>query len=154
MIILSGVSSGAKEYATSVNHAGLKDDMPSMVADEKLSEHFEDALAVPAILVFHNGDGLTEANMETIDAINKDVDEAELEGVKETVLVYEFPDDVKQTFISENETTFILPVNLYDDLERDVINTAVNDIDEIANNRLRSEERRVGKECKFVWSYS
>jgi len=139
MIILSGVSSGAKEYATSVNHAGLKDDMPSMVADEKLSEHFEDALAVPAILVFHNGDGLTEANMETIDAINKDVDEAELEGVKETVLVYEFPDDVKQTFISENETTFILPVNLYDDLERDVINTAVNDIDEIANNRLDSD---------------
>src|SRR5699024_1994099 len=105
MIILSGVSSGAKEYATSVNHAGLKDDMPSMDADDKLSEHLEDALAVPAILVVHNGDGLTEANMETIDAINKDVDEAELEGVKETVLVYEFPDDVKQTFISENETT-------------------------------------------------
>src|SRR5690625_7612536 len=77
--------------------------------------------------------------METIDDINKKVDEVEFEGVKETVLVYEFPDDVKQTFISENETTFILPVNLYDDLERDVINTAVNDIDEIANNRLDSD---------------
>src|SRR5699024_10662907 len=110
MIILSGVSSGAKEYATSVNHAGLKDDMPSMVADEKLSEHFEDAFAVPAILVFHNGDGLTEANMATIDAINKDVDEAELEGVKETVVVYECPDDVKQPVISEHETTFSVPV--------------------------------------------
>src|SRR5699024_7030027 len=139
MIILSGVSSGAKEYATSVNHAGLKDDMPSMVADEKLSEHFEDALAVPAILVFHNGDGLTEANMETIDAINKDVDEAELEGVKQMVLVYKFPDDEKRTFSSVYDTTFILSINLYDELERDVINTAVYEIDEIANNRLDSD---------------
>src|SRR5699024_607355 len=113
--------------------------MPSMVDGETLSEPFADALAVPAILVFHNGDGLTEANMETIDAINKDVDEAEREGVKETVLVYEFPDDVKQRVISENETTSTLPVNIYGDLERDVINTAVNDIDEIANNRLDSD---------------
>lgn len=52
MIILSGIFSGAKEYSTGVNHAGLKDDTPSMVADDKLVEYFADDLAVPAILVF------------------------------------------------------------------------------------------------------
>src|SRR5699024_12790723 len=114
-----------------------------MIAQEKLAEHFEGDLGVPAILVFHNEKGLTDSNMEMIDHINKKIDEASFEGVQETILVYEFSEDIKQTFVSENGTTFILPVKLFDDLERKVINTTVNDI-----NDLRSEERRVGKECR------
>src|SRR5699024_1537554 len=112
MIGLSGASSGAKEYATSINHAGLKDDTPSMIAQDKLAEHFEGDLGVPAILVFHNEKGLTDSNMEVIDHINKKIDEASFEGVQETILVYEFSEDIKQTFVSENGTTFILPVKL------------------------------------------
>lgn len=139
MIGLSGMSSGAKEYATSINHAGLKDDTPSMIADEKLAEHFKDDLGVPAILVFHNESGLTETNLEKIDIINKQIDDASFEGVKETILVDEFSEEVKQTFISENETTFILPVKLFDDLERKVINTTVNDINDLAQKSLNSE---------------
>src|SRR5690625_7722344 len=96
MIGLSGMSLGAKEYATSINNAGLKDDTPSMIADEKLAEHFKDDLGVPAILVFHNEKGLTETNLEKIETINKQIDEASFEGVKETILVYEFSEEVKQ----------------------------------------------------------
>lgn len=139
MIGLSGMSSGAKEYATSINNAGLKDDAPSMIADEKLAEHFKDDLGVPAILVFHNEKGLTEADLEKIDSINKQIDDASFEGVRETILVYEFSEEVKQTFISENETTFILPVKLFDDLERKVINTTVNDINDLAQESLKGE---------------
>lgn len=139
MIGLSGMSSGAKEYATSINHAGLKEDAPSMIAKEKLGEHFKDDLGVPAILVFHNEKGLTETNFEVIDHINKQIDEASFEGVQETVLVYEFSEEVKQTFISENGTTFILPVKLFDDLERKVINTTVNDMNDLAQDALTNE---------------
>lgn len=139
MIGLSGASSGAKEYATSINHAGLKDDAPSMIAQEKLAEHFEGDLGVPAILVFHNEKGLTDSNMEMIDHINKKIDEASFEGVQETILVYEFSEDIKETFVSENGTTFILPVKLFDDLERKVINTTVNDINDLAQDELAAE---------------
>lgn len=139
MIGLSGMSSGAKEYATSINHAGLKDDTPSMIADAKLAEHFKDDLGAPAIFVFHNEKGLTESNLEKIESINKQIDDASFEGVKETILVYEFSEEVKQTFISENGTTFILPVNLLDDLERKVIHTTVNEMNDLAQESLSSE---------------
>lgn len=139
MIVLSGMSLGAKEYATSINNSGLKKDAPSMVADEKLAKHFADDMGVPAILVFHNKEGLSESNLAEIYNINKLINEAEFEGVKETILVYEFSEDVKKTFISENNTTFILPVKLFDDLERKVINTTVNDINDLAQKSLANE---------------
>src|SRR5690625_7211526 len=110
-----------------------------MIADEKLAEHFKDDLGVPAILVFHNEKGLTETNLEKIETINKQIDEASFEGVKETILVYEFSEEVKQTIISENETTFILPVKLFDDLERKEINTTVNDMNDITQKSLNIE---------------
>lgn len=145
MIALSGMSAGAKEYATSVNHAGLKDDTPSMIAEAKLAEYFKDDLGTPAILVFNNEAGLTEANLEQIESVNKKIDSASFDGVKETTLVYEFSDDVKETFISDNGTTFILPVVLFDDLERKVINTTVNDINDLVQADLGDESDMVMK---------
>ena len=145
MIALSGMSAGAKEYATSVNHAGLKDDRPSMIADAKLAEYFKDDLGTPAILVFNNEAGLTEENLAQIESLNKEIDAASFEGVKETTLVYEFSDDVKETFISDNGRTFILPVVLFDDLERKVINTTVNDINDLVQADLAKESDMVMK---------
>ncbi|MBE1555525.1 MMPL family transporter [Sporosarcina limicola] len=139
-IAVSGLSSGAKDYATSINNTGLPDDAESMVAENKLQIHFKGEIGVPAILVFHNENGLTDQDLKQIDGINEKLETASLTGVKEVIPVYEFSEELKSTFISKNKTTFILPVNLKDGLERKVINTTIKDINSIANKELKENK--------------
>lgn len=144
-IAVSGLSSGASEYATSINDTGLPNDAKSLIAEEKLQNHFKGDAGVPAILVFHNEDGLTDQDFEQIDTINENLENASLKDVKEVIPVYTFTEEIKSTFISENDTTFILPVNLKDGLERSVINTTIKEINSIADKVIHNNENLILK---------
>src|SRR5690625_3890592 len=144
-IAVSGLSSGASEYATSINDTGLPNDAQSLIAEEKLQSHFKGDAGVPAILVFHNEDGLTDQDFEQIDTINENLENASLKDVKEVIPVYTFTEEIKSTFISENDTTFILPVNLKDGLERSVINTTIKEINSIADKEIHNNENLILK---------
>lgn len=144
-IAVSGLSSGAKDYATSINNTGLPKDADSIIAEDKLQTYFSSEIGVPAILVFHNEDGLTPEDLKQIDIINENIEKASLKDVKEVIPVYAFSDEIKSTFISKNETTFILPVNLKDGLERKVINATIKDINKIAAKQLKDNKDLVLK---------
>lgn len=139
-IAVSGLSSGAKEYATSINNTGLPEDSDSLVAEEKVQTYFKGEAGVPAILVFHNENGLTDQDIKQIDIINENIEGSSLKEIKEVISVHEFSDELKSTFISENKTTFILPVNLNEGLERKVINATIKDINSIANKELKNNK--------------
>lgn len=144
-IAVSGLSSGAKEYATSINNTGLPEDSESLVAEEKLQTYFEGETGVPAILVFHNEQGLTDEDLKQIDTINEYIEQSSLKEIREVTPVYNLPDEVKKTFMSDNETTFILPVSLNEGLERKVINGTIKDINSMAQEELKDNEDLVLK---------
>ena len=83
---------------------------------------------------------LTSEDLKQIDIINENIEIASLKDVKEVIPVYAFTDEIKSTFISENETTFILPVNLKDGLERKVINATIKDINKIAIKQIKDNK--------------
>lgn len=139
MIVASGLSPGAKQYATSIDETGLPSDARSMIAKEKITSYFKGDDGVPALLVFHQEDGLEE-ELQGIDLVSQAIDQENLEEIKEVVPVHNFPDELKRTFMSENETTFILPVNLKEGLERSDTNRTIKKINQIATDEIQDYE--------------
>lgn len=139
-IIISGFSSGAKQYATSINDTGLPSEAKSMVAEEKLKTYFKGDIGAPALLVFHKEKGLTAEDLQQIDTVNKKIEANKRKSIKEVVPVYQLPEQAKLTFMSENKTTMILPVNLKDGLERKEINQTVKEIKKIANEEIADQK--------------
>src|SRR5699024_10514904 len=104
MIVASGLSPGATQYATRIDETGLPSDARSMIDKEKITSYFKGDDGVPALLVFHQEDGLEE-ELQGIDLVSQAIDQENLEEIKEVVPVHNFPDELKRTFMSENETT-------------------------------------------------
>lgn len=139
-MLLGWLAPSASDYATSVNESGLPEDSVSLKADEKIQEYFPEDKGTPALLVFNKKGEFTEADFAIIDQVSKKLAEAELKGVKAVVPFHQMPPQAKASFLSENNTTLILPVSLKENLERSTINDNIKKIGQLAKKELKGQE--------------
>lgn len=140
-LLMGWLAPGASDYATSINESGLPEDSVSLKADEKIKEHFPEDKGTPALLVFNKKKGeFAESDFAVIDEISRKIEEAELDPVKAVVPFHQMPPQAKASFLSENNTTLILPVSLKENLERAAINETIKDLGKLAKEELKSSE--------------
>jgi putative drug exporter of the RND superfamily len=139
-LLLGWLAPSASEYATSINQSGLPENSVSLKADEKIQEYFPEDKGTPALLVFNKKEEFTKDDFAIIDHVSQKLTEAELEGVKAVVPFHQLPPEAKASFLSENNSTLILPVSLKENLERSTINSNIIKIGKLAKKELEGQE--------------
>lgn len=96
------------------NFQSLPDEAQSIIAQKKLDEYFPNDQGTPGIYVFHNpnGDLVVENVITIIDGIKG----AEIEGIADIIDLSQLPPQATAAFLSEDQSTMIIPVNLEPDL--------------------------------------
>lgn len=136
-VLISGVAKTAKTYSTN-GGSGLPNDAASMIAEQNLDQYFQDDRGLPALLVFHRDSKLTENDFSTIGKVTQEIQNQELETIKEVLPFAKLPMTVKQSLLSEDQTTLLVPVMLKTDLEMDEINETVTKINDVSKPLLQN----------------
>ncbi|MDN7227303.1 MMPL family transporter [Planococcus sp. N064] len=92
------------------NFQSLPDDAQSIIADQKLKEHFPDDQGTPGILVFHNAEG--DVDLTAVQDILAGITDAKIEGIDSIVDISQLPPPALAGFYSEDNTTMIIPMTL------------------------------------------
>lgn len=135
--VLSGIAQPAKEYAVNVNGSGLPAEAQSVIANEKLEKYFSQDQGTPALIVFYNENGIKEKEMETIGKISEKINgDNQLEYLKSIMPFSSLPMPVKQSLLSEDGTTLLLPALLEDEMEMKDIQNSIKRLKEIIHANL------------------
>ncbi|QKG85545.1 MMPL family transporter [Kroppenstedtia pulmonis] len=134
-ILISGLSFGAKKYAVNVSGGDLPDQAKSIVASKELEHYFPEEGGAPALLVFHNKDGLKSEDLKQVGEMSGYLHSDDAPNtIKESPPYHQFPEPVQQAFLSDDKTTLTLPVVLKDGLEMDDINETVTTLQKKGNS--------------------
>lgn len=127
-LILTGLlgtfAPNAKEYEVS-SIDSLPDDAPSVIAQNKLDEYFEGNDGIPAILVFQSSD---ELQLEDLTAFIHEIEQADINGLKEVIPLAALPLQAIDSFFSEDRTTALLPLSFEPSLENRDIKESLENI--------------------------
>ncbi|MFG6116134.1 MMPL family transporter [Halobacillus sp. MO56] len=139
MLVLSSMAPGARDQAVNATGEGLPEEAQSVIADEKVQEHFDDSDSLPAILVFHQPDGLNDEGLAKVGEGLQALDElpAEQQEMIKGVLPFsQMPPQVQQSFLSDDETTLVMPAELKAGLEMEQVNDLVVEMEETIQQGL------------------
>lgn len=111
LVLMIGISAGPKlgDYKVT-NFQSLPDEAASIIADNKIDELFPNEQGTPGILVFHNSDG--DINIEEVKEILSGIEAENIEGIDQIVPIAQLPEQALASFISEDKSTMIVPMNL------------------------------------------
>ncbi|MEK4523790.1 MMPL family transporter [Psychrobacillus sp. FSL W7-1457] len=137
LVLMIGLSAGPQlgEYKVT-NFQSLPDDAASIIASEKLDEYFPNDQGTPGILVFHNEDG--EVNVESVKSILEGIQQANIDGIDTIVDIASLPEQALASFISENGSTMIVPMNLEAGLGNDQYAEINDEASKIGNDIAES----------------
>ena len=137
LVLMIGLSAGPQlgEYKVT-NFQSLPDDAASIIASEKLDEYFPNDQGTPGILVFHNEDG--EVNVESVKNILEGIQQANIDGIDTIVDIASLPEQALVSFISENRSTMIVPMNLEAGLGNDQYAEINDEASKIGNDIAKS----------------
>lgn len=96
------------------NFQSLPDEAQSIIAQKKLDEYFPNDQGTPGIYVFHNPNG--DLVVENVTTIIDGIKGAEIEGIADIIDLSQLPPQATAAFLSEDQSTMIIPVNLEPDL--------------------------------------
>jgi len=127
-IVLSAVAPGGNEFVAANKDAGLPADSESIIAEQKLEKYFPQDGGLPLFTVFYDENGLTDEDIlgfaEVLESLQVDSGFGEVEVIPLTKLQPE----IRGTFLSEDSTTFFVPLTLPSDLESKELNSLVKTI--------------------------
>lgn len=111
LAIMTGLSAGPQlgDYKVT-DFQSLPDDVESIITQNKLDEYFPNDQGTPGIYVFHNEDG--ELVIEDVVEIIGGIKEENIEGIAEVVDISMLPPQALEAFLSEDNSTMIIPMNL------------------------------------------
>ncbi|WP_298471072.1 MMPL family transporter [Psychrobacillus sp. FSL K6-4046] len=137
LVLMIGLSAGPQlgEYKVT-NFQSLPDDAASIIASEKLDKYFPNDQGTPGILVFHNEDG--EVNVESVKNILEGIQQANIDGIDTIVDIASLPEQALVSFISENRSTMIVPMNLEAGLGNDQYAEINDEASKIGNDIAKS----------------
>jgi putative drug exporter of the RND superfamily len=129
-VLLGTFAPSAKDYeVTSI--ASLSDDTKSIIAQNKVDQYFKENDGIPAILVFQSKEDIVE--IAHLTKFFEGLDEGNIEGIKEIVPLTSMPPQATSNFISEDQTTVIIPLTFESSLENKEIRTATEKILKLAD---------------------
>src|SRR5690625_3193822 len=127
-IILSVLAPSARDYEVS-RLEPFPDDMQSVIAEQKLDHYFKDTDNIPAILVFQSEEKNIQPE-ELYDAV-KVISDQQIHGLEHTVPIDKMHPEALQAFLSDDETTALMPMNFNSSLDTDEIKDSIEQIYEV-----------------------
>ncbi|UOE53702.1 MMPL family transporter [Bacillus sp. CMF12] len=118
LVLMIGLSAGPKlgDYKTN-NFQSLPDEAKSIIAENKTEEYFPNKQGTPGILVFHNENG--EVDIEEVKQILEGIMLEDIDGIKTIIDISKLPPQALGSFISEDKSTMIVPMELENGLGND-----------------------------------
>jgi putative drug exporter of the RND superfamily len=117
-VLLAVLAPGAKDYeVTKID--SIPKEAKSVIAQNKVDQYFKDSEGIPAILVFQSDD---RVEISQLASFIEDVEK--MDGVKEVVPLTSMPPQATASFLSEDQTTLILPLTFESSLESKEMRTA------------------------------
>ncbi|CAM4269793.1 RND superfamily putative drug exporter [Paenibacillus endophyticus] len=130
-IILAAVLSvflpavGEKESSNAPN---LEADSPSVLADKLIKEKFPSSSGIPALIVWHREDGLSDEDYNLIQKTTQHIMENPLKEQGEVVPLHELPLPALKGFASEDGTTLVQPISFGANAETEVLKENIEEI--------------------------
>lgn len=111
LVIMIGISAGPRlgDYKVT-NFQSLPDEAQSIITQSKLDTYFPNDQGTPGIYVFYNPDG--DLMIEDVITVIDGIKEAHIEGIEEIIDLSLLPPQALPAFLSEDQTTMIVPMNL------------------------------------------
>ncbi|GAE27289.1 hypothetical protein JCM9140_3420 [Halalkalibacter wakoensis JCM 9140] len=129
----------ANDYTVNTGENDLPKDVQSVIASEKVNEYFPDEGGLLALLVFQSQTEWNEESVSEVDQVSRWLDEeAPFTTIDSIVPFHQFPDHVKEMFASEDGSTIVLPVVLFENLEMAEIHHTVSGIEEYGQTVLEN----------------
>ncbi|GAM12330.1 MMPL family transporter [Mesobacillus selenatarsenatis] len=118
LVLMVGLSAGPKlgDYKVT-NFQSLPDDAQSIIAQNKTEDFFPNEQGTPGILVFHNENG--DINLDEVNQILDGIISEDIEGINNIVDTRSLPPQALEGFISEDQSTMIVPMELEQGLGND-----------------------------------
>ncbi|WP_404354940.1 MMPL family transporter [Cytobacillus firmus] len=118
LVLMIGLSAGPMlgDYKTN-NFQSLPDEAKSIIAQNKTEEYFPNKQGTPGILVFHNENG--EVQIDEAKQILEGIMKEDVDGVKTIIDISKLPPQALGSFISEDKSTLIVPMELEQGLGND-----------------------------------
>jgi putative drug exporter of the RND superfamily len=127
-VALALFAPNAKDYEVS-RIVSLPEDAHSVIAQSKVDEYFKDTNGTPGILVFQAKEGSLEP--ATLVDIYKQIEDAKIPGVEQVIPLTSLPPQAIQGFLSEDQTTALIPMFFDSSLETTEIKDSKNQILEV-----------------------
>jgi len=144
-VVLSAVAPGSKEFVQANKDAGLPEDAESIIADRQLEKFFPQDGGLPLFAVFHAETGFTEDEIlgyaGVLESLNTDETLSEIEVIPLTQL----KEEQRASFLSDDKTTFFVPITLPQNLEG-------NDLHELVVLIKENVASEIGKEVEVSWT--
>ncbi|RSD28607.1 MMPL family transporter [Mesobacillus subterraneus] len=140
LVLMVGLSAGPKlaDYKVT-NFQSLPDEAASVIAQNKTEDLFPNEQGTPGILVFHNKNG--EINLDEVNQILDGIISENIEGIENIVDTRALPPQALGSFISEDQSTMIVPMELEQGLGNDAyaeINDHATEIGTAIADKLES----------------
>lgn len=129
--LLALVAPNANDYEVSSVDA-LPEIVQSVIAQDKVDHYFSDSDGIPALLVFQAHEG--SIDLKHLSGLLEDVEQANIEGVKELLPLGLLPPETAETFFSDDQEAALIPLTFEDGLDTKVIKSGLNTIYEIVEN--------------------
>jgi len=126
IVILSVVAPNSKQY--SVNNVSdlYPDKSPSVIAQNKLDEYFNDEDGLPGIFVFESEKGVV--HLEELTNFTEAFHEVEIPYVKSMIPLHFLPPEATNSFFAEDETAAFLPILFEKNMTSKEIKVALEEI--------------------------
>lgn len=118
LVLMVGLSAGPQLGDYKVNNfQSLPDDAKSVIAQNKTEDFFPNEQGTPGILVFHNENG--DIDLDEVNQILDGIISDDIEGIKNIIDIRKLPPQALESFISEDKSTMIVPMELESGLGND-----------------------------------
>ncbi|MBS8263828.1 MMPL family transporter [Mesobacillus boroniphilus] len=118
LVLMLGLSAGPQLGDYKINNfQSLPDEAKSIIAQNKTEKFFPNEQGTPGILVFHNENG--DINLDEVNQILDGIILENIEGIRNIVDTRSLPPQALSGFISEDQSTMIVPMELEHGLGND-----------------------------------
>ncbi|MFF2482526.1 MMPL family transporter [Paenibacillus sp. NPDC058071] len=110
------------------NAPNLSDDKPSVIADRIVKQYFPNESGIPALVVWHRDNGLTEGDLELIRQLTSQLTEHPANAQGMLAPLHLMPPEALKSFVSEDGTTLVQPIPFEEWADADVLKESFADI--------------------------
>lgn len=133
-MLLAVFAPSASEYKVS-GVASLPADAQSVIAQQKIDEHFKDAESIPGILVLQSENG--EINTEILGEALDKVRVANIHGLKEMIPFSSLPPQALAGFFSEDKETAVIPLSFDPSIDTKDLEAGIEKVKTIVQDQTK-----------------